>query len=105
MFKSMKADGAKAVVSFDHLGGGLVSQDGKDLAGFTLAGDDMVFHPAKAVIEGDTVVVTSDKVQKPSAVRYAWKNYPVVNLANKAGIPASPFRSDDLPFGKGPAKK
>ena len=105
VFKSMKADGAKAVVSFDHLGGGLVSQDGKDLAGFTLAGDDMVFHPAKAVIEGDTVVVTSDKVQKPSAVRYAWKNYPVVNLANKAGIPASPFRSDDLPFGKGPAKK
>ncbi|WP_020472871.1 sialate O-acetylesterase [Zavarzinella formosa] len=104
-YKSMVADGPKAVVSFDHLGGGLVAQNGKELTGFTLAGEDKVFHPAKAVIEGDTVVVTSDKVQKAVAVRYGWKNFPVVNLANKAGIPATPFRSDDLPFGVTPPKK
>lgn len=94
-FKAMTADGAKAVLTFDHLGGGLVAQDGKDLTGFTVAGDDKVFHPATAAIVGDTVVVTSDKVTKPAALRYGWKNFPVVNLANKAGIPASPFRTDD----------
>ena len=54
-----------------------------------------MFHPATAVIEGDTVVVTSDKVSKPVAVRYGWKNFPVCNLFNKAGLPASPFRTDD----------
>lgn len=103
VYKSMKADGAKAILTFDHIGGGLVAQDGKELTGFTLAGEDKIFHPAKATIEGDTVVVTSDKVTKPTAVRYGWKNFPVVNFANKAGIPASPFRTDDLTFG--PAKK
>ncbi len=102
-FKAMKADGAKAVLSFDHLAGGLVAQNG-DLTGFTVAGEDKVFHPAKATIEGDTVVVTSDKVSKPVAVRYGWKNFPVVNLANKAGIPASPFRTDDW-APAAPAKK
>ena len=61
-----------------------------------IAGEDKVFHPAKAVIEGDKVVVTSEKVTKPAAVRYGWKNFPVVNLFNKAGLPASPFRTDEF---------
>jgi sialate O-acetylesterase len=103
---SFKVEGDKVVVSFDHVGGGLtaesfsmagaddVGKDGK-LVGFTVAGEDKVFHPAMAKIEGDTVVVTSDKVSKPVAVRYGWKNFPVANLANKAGLPASPFRTDD----------
>jgi sialate O-acetylesterase len=60
-----------------------------------VAGEDKVFHPATATVEGDTVVVTSDQVSKPVAVRYGWKNFPVANLANKAGLPASPFRTDD----------
>ena len=105
-FKSLKVDGNKAIVSFDHVGGGLVAAevkmedntaagaDGK-LVGFTVAGEDKVFHPATATIEGETVVVTSDQVSKPVAVRYGWKNFPVINLANKAGLPASPFRTDD----------
>jgi sialate O-acetylesterase len=107
-YKSLKVDGAKAVLSFEHVGGGLVVQQysmpgaenvGKDgkLVGFTIAGEDKVFHPATATIEGDTVVVTSDKVSKPVAVRYGWLNFPVTNLANKAGLPASPFRTDDFP--------
>lgn len=105
-FKALKVDGHMAVVSFDHLGGGLVAEnfkmednttvgaDGK-LVGFAVAGEDKKFHPATATIEGDTVVVTSDQVSKPVAVRYGWKNFPVCNLANKAGLPASPFRTDD----------
>lgn len=105
-FKSLKVEGNKAVVSFDHVGGGLtaaefsmpgaenVGKDGK-LVGFAVAGEDMKFHPATATIEGDTVVVTSDQVEKLVAVRYGWKNFPVANLANKAGLPASPFRTDE----------
>jgi len=110
-YKSLKVDGNKAVVSFDHVGGGLVAEqfsmagaenvgEGGKLVGFAVAGEDKAFHPATATIEGDTVVVTSDKVSKPVAVRYGWKNFPVANLANKAGLPASPFRTDDwLPPG------
>jgi sialate O-acetylesterase len=110
-YKSLKVDGNKAIVSLDHVGGGLVSADfrmednttvGADgkLVGFAVAGEDRVFHKATAAIEGDTVVVTSDQVSKPVAVRYGWKNFPVCNLANKAGLPASPFRTDDwLPPG------
>jgi sialate O-acetylesterase len=105
-YKSFKVEGSKANVLFDHVAGGLtaakfsmagaddVGKDGK-LVGFTVAGDDKVFHPATATIEGGTVVVTSDKVSKPVAVRYGWKNFPVANLVNKAGLPASPFRTDD----------
>ena len=60
----MKLDGNdRATLIFDHVGGGLVAKDG-DLAGFTVAGEDNVFHPAKATIKDDTVVVTCDKVEK-----------------------------------------
>ncbi|MBO0698144.1 MAG: hypothetical protein J2P46_07105 [Zavarzinella sp.] len=106
-YKAMKVDGNKAILSFDHVAGGLTAEEfsmagaedvgkGGKLVGFTVAGEDKVFHPATATIEGDTVVVTSDQVSKPVAVRYGWKNFPVCNLANKAGLPASPFRTDDF---------
>jgi sialate O-acetylesterase len=71
-----------------------VGKDGK-LVGFAVAGEDKVFHPATAMIDGDKVVVTCEKVAKPVAVRYGWKNFTVANLANKSGLPASPFRTDD----------
>lgn len=86
------ADG-RAVLSFRRLGGGLVAPGGK-LTGFTVAGADGVFHPGTAVIEGDTVVVTSPAVAAPVAVRYGWANVASGNLFNKAGLPASPFRTD-----------
>lgn len=106
-YKSMRVDGNKAILSFDHLGGGLsvahftmpgageVGGDGK-LVGFTVAGEDKVFHPATALIQGDNVVVWSEQVSKPVAVRYGWKNFPVANLSNRLGLPASPFRTDDF---------
>jgi sialate O-acetylesterase len=104
VFSKLKIKGGKAVLSFDHLGGGLVAKDGA-LKGFTVAGADPAsskdsagagkkFVPATAVIEGDTVVVSSAEVKAPSAVRFGWANVPEVNLFNKAGLPATPFRTD-----------
>jgi sialate O-acetylesterase len=92
-FDSMKVDGAKAVLHFTHLGGGLVAKDG-ELKGFSVAGADKVFRPAQAEIAGDTVVVNSTHVPQPVAVRYGWANVPEGNLFNRAGLPASPFRTD-----------
>ena len=92
-YDTLKIDGKNAVVSFKHLGGGLVAKDG-DLRGFTIASSDGKFVEAKAKIVGDTVSVSADSVEKPAQVRYGWSNVPDVNLWNKAGIPASPFQSD-----------
>ena len=71
---------------------------GGELTGFTLAGEDHKFVKASARIEADTVVVSSPQISKPTAVRFGWADYPVVNLWNKEGLPAVPFRTDDLPM-------
>jgi sialate O-acetylesterase len=94
LYEGLKVDGNKAILSFTHLGDGLVAKGGP-LTGFTIAGEDKIFHNAQAVIQDDKVIVTSDKVEKPVAVRFGWANYPVVNFWNKAGLPASPFRTDN----------
>ena len=94
LFQAAKADGATMVVSFTHLGGGLTVQGGGELKGFTIAGADKKFVPATARISGDTVIVSAPEITAPVAVRYGWANVPDVNLANQAGLPASPFRSD-----------
>jgi sialate O-acetylesterase len=96
VYKSMKTEGNRAVLSFENVGAGLEARDGK-LTGFEIAGADKQFHPAEAEIRGETVVVSSDKVESPVAVRYGWLNYPEVNLWNKDGLPATPFRTDDWP--------
>jgi len=93
VFESMKINGGDAILSFTHLGGGLVAKDGA-LKGFVVAGADKVFHPAEARVVGDTVVVSSTAVPQPVAVRYGWANVPEVNLFNRAGLPATPFRTD-----------
>jgi sialate O-acetylesterase len=87
--------GNRAILTFKHLGGGLVAKDG-ELKGFAIAGADGNFVPAKATIEGETVVVTSDAVAAPAAVRYGWAHTPDVNLYNKAGLPASPFQTEKI---------
>lgn len=89
--------GNKAVLYFTNLGGGLVAKDGP-LTGFSICGDDRVFKNANAEIVGDSVVVTCPDVPRPVAVRFGWADFPVVNLWNKAGLPASPFRTDDFPW-------
>jgi sialate O-acetylesterase len=99
LYKSMKVDGNMVTLTFDHIGGGLVAKDG-ELTGFAVCGDDKVFHPAKAEIKGDTVVLSSEMVSKPVAVRYGWVNFakPTLNFFNKEGLPATPFRTDDFPL-------
>jgi sialate O-acetylesterase len=99
----MKIEGDKAVLSFTHAGKGLEVK-GEALTGFTVAGEDKKFHEAQAEIKGDKVVVWSDKVTRPVAVRFGWKSYPIVNLWNKDGLPASPFRTDDFPPDAPPKK-
>lgn len=92
VFKNMKIENGRAVISFNHLGNGLMAK-GDALTGFTIAGADGHFHPAQAVIKGSTVVVTSEKVSQPAAVRYGWATMPGGNLFNHEGLPAAPFRS------------
>ncbi|HOX56773.1 MAG TPA: sialate O-acetylesterase [Candidatus Paceibacterota bacterium] len=93
VYKAMKVEDTRAVLSFGHVGGGLVAEGG-ELKGFTIAGADGNFVPAAAVIEADKVVVSSPSVAKPAAVRYGWANTPDVNLFNREGLPATPFRTD-----------
>jgi sialate O-acetylesterase len=87
----------KLRLHFDPKGISLSAKpDDAPLYGFKVAGTDRVFHPAKAAIEGNTVLVWSEKVPSPVAARYAWEHSPVgSNLYNKEGLPASPFRTDN----------
>jgi len=93
--ESHNIEGNRVRVRFSHVGRGLAWKHGEKLQGFVLAGEDQVFHWADAVIEGDTVAVSSEKVKKPVAVRYGWgSTYAWANLFNKDGLPALPFRTD-----------
>ncbi|TFG48871.1 MAG: hypothetical protein E4H40_03925 [Candidatus Brocadiia bacterium] len=94
LYKSMEIQDDKILVSFDNVGGGLVSRDGNDLNWFEIAGQDRNFVKAKAQIEGKKIVVSSDQVKKPVAVRFGWHQEAEPNLSNKEGLPASPFRTD-----------
>ncbi len=99
IFESAEFRDGKAIVSFTHKGSGLMVKDRYGyLKGFALAGPDKKFHWAKAEISDGKVIVSSDEVKNPSAVRYAWADNPDdANLYNEEGLPASPFRSDDWP--------
>ncbi len=97
LYKSMKIKGDNVILRFDHADGGLLARGGGPLTGFAIAGTDRKFVWADARIEGKTVVVHSNEVAKPTAVRYAWADNPVCNLCNQAGLPASPFRTDNWP--------
>jgi len=94
VYKSMKVEGGRARIYFEHAEGGLVAKGGR-LAGFAVAGDDGRFLWADATVEGEAVVVSSPEVKRPAAVRYGWADNPDCNLYNRAGLPASPFRTDD----------
>jgi len=120
VYTSMKIEGSAIRLSFDHLGGGLVAKElpatydvmrkaGKTaplvrnspqspLEGFAICGADQQWAWAEAKIEGDTVLVSSSQVPAPIAVRYAWADNPTCNLYNQAGLPASPFRTDEFAF-------
>ncbi len=96
LYRSMSVVGDEVHLQFHHIGGGLVAR-GDELKGFSIAGADQKFVWGRATIVGGKVVVTSDQVPQPVAVRYAWADNPDCNLYNKDGFPASPFRTDDWP--------
>ena len=96
-YKSASFSGGKATVTFGDVGKGLEARDG-DLKGFAICGADGKFVWASAKIVGtDKVELTSSAVKQPTAVRFGWANFPVVNLWNKDGLPANPFRTDSFP--------
>ncbi|HVU57524.1 MAG TPA: sialate O-acetylesterase [Puia sp.] len=96
VYQSLETDGHKATLHFSHTGSGLSTPDKYGyLRGFEIAGADHVWHYAKAVIQGNTVVVWQDEVASPVAVRYGWMDDALeANLFNKDGLPAPPFRTD-----------
>jgi sialate O-acetylesterase len=93
IFKEMTISGNKATLSFDNAP--YLTSFEKPLTLFEIAGADKVFYPAKATISTNKVIVQSDKVSTPVAVRYAFKEFVVAELYNNDGIPASSFRTDD----------
>jgi sialate O-acetylesterase len=95
LYKSLKVEGGKIRLSFAHVGGGLKSRDGKPLGEFEVAAADGMFVPAEATIDGQTVVVQAKQVASPSQVRFGWRNEANPNLANKEGLPASPFQTNN----------
>jgi len=103
LYRSMQLKGDRIILSFDRVDGGLEARGGR-LRGFAICGEDRKFVWANAEIDNGKVVVSSPQVLKPVAVRYGWADYPVVNLFNSAGLPASPFRTDDFEITTAPRK-
>lgn len=98
-YKEMRIEGNKVILSFDNLGSGFYLKDRYGyVKGFAMAGEDKVFHWAKAEISGDKIVLSCSDVEKPFAVRYGWADNPDdLNLYNLEGLPVVPFRTDDWP--------
>lgn len=93
-YKNYRREGNRIRISFTSIGAGLCTKDGKEVMGFAIAGKDKQFYWAKAIIEGNEVIIYSDKVAEPVAVRYAWADNPECNLVNSENLPAIPFRTD-----------
>ena len=93
LYKSVSINGNVAYVSFDYAEG-LKASEGSELLTFEIAGEDQVFYPAKAIVEGKQIKVWSNEVKEPKVVRYGWQPFTRANLVNGAGLPASTFRSD-----------
>lgn len=97
LYRGIESAGSALRVSFSYAEGGLASNDGAPLNWFELAGEDGNFRPAKAVIDGSTVVVSHPDIRNPVAVRFGWHEMAIPNLINQEGLPASPFHSGLLP--------
>ena len=96
IFKTATIEKDKIRLIFDHIGSGLISNDGEDLRWFSIADYDKKFVWAKATIENQSIIVSSDRIPTPQYVRYAWMDNPDgANLYNKEGLPASPFSTEN----------
>jgi sialate O-acetylesterase len=94
IYRSMTIEGNKIRIRFTHTGTGLTTSDGRSPSHFKIAGRDKNFQPATATIDGNTVLVSSERVPKPVAVRFAFNEVDIPNLINREGLPASLFRTD-----------
>lgn len=95
LFRSVVREGKSLRIRFDYTAGGLKTSDGRAPNGFAVAGRDGRFYPARAAIDGETVLVSAPEVSEPESVRYAYADFRGdCNLQNRAGLPAYPFRSD-----------
>lgn len=93
-YLSHKVKGNQMIITFTHVGSGLIAKGSSELRYFSIAGADKKFVWAKAIIKNNKVVVWSDEVDKPMIVRYAWADNPEgANLYNREGLPASPFQT------------
>jgi sialate O-acetylesterase len=92
LYKKMSVEGNAIRIYFDYSQG--MKAKGDSLSGFAIAGDDKKFFWAKAIVDGNSILVSSTLVKDPVAVRYGWAKNPPVNVYNAAGLPASPFRTD-----------
>ncbi|WP_342691636.1 sialate O-acetylesterase [Flavobacterium polysaccharolyticum] len=96
IYKAHQIKGKQIVLTFDVIGGGLSTPNNAELKGFEIAGNDKVFYSAKAFIKDNKIIVSSDEVLNPLAVRYGWADDDTeINLFNKEKFPASPFRTDN----------
>ncbi|MBC8052657.1 MAG: sialate O-acetylesterase [Sphingobacteriaceae bacterium] len=93
VFRQMTSEGNSVRIWFDHAKG-LKTQGRAEIAGFEIAGGDGKRYPARAIIDGENIVLSHPEVHKPAVARYAFKDAPVANLVNSAGLPAVPFRTD-----------
>ena len=94
LYKSVSFVKGKAYVEFEYSKGLKPSVEGEELRTFEIAGDDEIFYPAEAVVEGNQVKVWAKEVKEPKIVRYGWQPFTRANLVNEEGLPASTFRSD-----------
>ena len=95
-FKSMQIDKSRIIVALNEANGLMIK--GKAVTGLFIAGEDKIFYPAKAKMEGNKMIVSSKNVSRPVAVRYAFSNTAVGNIFNKSGMPLAPFRTDSWPI-------
>ncbi|WP_224997794.1 sialate O-acetylesterase [Cesiribacter sp. SM1] len=95
LYQSAEIAGDQVKINFTETGSGLATRGNGQLKGFAIAGSDGKFYWANAAIDGNGVIVSSEKVKKPVAVRYAWADNPDANLINNEGLPAVPFRTDN----------
>lgn len=98
VFKTLTVEGNKLRLSFDQVGAGLASRDGKPLSWFEIIDrDNGGFVPATATIDGNTVLLAAEGVKNPAAMRFAWSMLAEPNFSNKDGLPAQPFRAGEVP--------
>lgn len=98
LYKSMNVERDKIRITFDNVTA-LIAKGGEPTE-FMIAGEDKKFYPAKAKLDGNSVIVSAKEVKRPVAVRFAWGNASIANLFSKEGLPVSSFRTDDWTVGQ-----